>query len=156
LLELLKGQRYKTAIELLDRFHERCGKAIAIVERQADGIATNAEIAEAERDMNDAYFEADDQAPSDRNNWPFICLWVPIAHVLNLLGHLLGYPDSSRPLAAKSVGLAEFLDDNCASEHLEREELCRLMRCLMGNPFRPVVQEPDLHAWNTDTTTNLA
>jgi hypothetical protein len=116
--------------------------AVEVAERAADGKTTTAELAACEersalyRDVDDEVIEPEDQ-PAEY--WCDVAAWKATARrPLLAAGDVC---DATRRVAENRSG--------------EWEEVvqARLLRCVLGNPFRPVALDPE---WRSETVVALA
>jgi hypothetical protein len=120
---------------LADEF-QFCRRAVEVAERFADGLATESE----RHDYYCIVNEEDDEDVVD-------AAYVAACRVIALDGEGL---DGERDFASATAHCAA-----SATPRPERERAaqCRLVRCIFGNPFRPVTLDP---AWRTGNATALA
>lgn len=104
----------------------RSRSAVEVAERYADGQATAADLAAAGAEM---------RVGEIRGHYGPVAAWVVAP---------------SADLAARNVAWNAFCDRNGTGEERHQADL---LRCVAGNPFRPVVFSP---AWRTDTAVSLA
>jgi hypothetical protein len=128
------------------------GGVAEALERQADVPPTAAEhltVVAALREvrlrctevMGGMYWQASIDYPEEPQTDPWRVAW--------------GTADAAIIAAGCQVRVAaSLLDDRPEHEHRAAEEsaVCELVRCVFGNPFRPVTVDP---AWRTSTVTSL-
>jgi hypothetical protein len=108
----------------------RSRRAVEVAERYADGKATRNELAAA-RTAADAAWDSRDGV--NYAAWAATCAADPDAAIWN----------------AVRTASAALMD----TEYTSRSCQANLLRCLFGNPFRPVTLNP---SWQTPTVTSLA
>lgn len=142
-------------------FNDRLAPLLTVAERFADREATLDELERAQRDHDREktrpIYEYD-----ERESW---CEWTEIARdTAEVVGisccfdhSLLGDPHDPNPvLVVSNLARAYALGFRFRYDETIRAELAAhatLLRCLVGNPFRPVTVPPN---WRTSTVVGLA
>src|SRR5262245_35807858 len=112
---------------------ERCQQVVAVAERQAEGVASAAEVQEAQQEAGEAEVLA--WLPGQPAN----AGWAAMAAL-----RCLRSPRRVFLPAAEAAG---------SGQESERLAQCQLLRELFGNPFRPVHFDP---AWRTPLALSMA
>lgn len=126
---------------------ERCRTAIRVAERFADGLSTAGELLEAE----EAMWQADESGELGSEGLGEACACC-----------CFRADDGSYPSGiARNVAnemLVALGDEIRTDEQYETEceVLSNYVRCLFGNPFRPVTLSPGVLAWNDAVVVRLA
>jgi hypothetical protein len=124
-------------------------KAVEVAERYADQEASGDELL-------DAYETAMHTAPHSAPGWPDS---DPDRDETGRLKDASDYPGFQAHQAVLNVSWSNFaytanLAENAGEgRHVERAAQCHLLRCIVGNPFRPVGLAP---SWITSTVVQLA
>jgi hypothetical protein len=121
-------------------------EAVALAEAAAEGRANNAELQRAHEDdalrvFGRGVLTAD--APG------------VLKRTAGAMVHALLHPKASTAafyMTAYSVALPGYRPDGRSGESI----LCDLIRCIFGNPFRPLTLAPALLRWNDGTLRQLA
>jgi hypothetical protein len=147
---------------------KRSRKALATVERFADGLATDRELRAAENAARAAFTKGEaGYIPRTPSTWDQD--YVP-ARTAGYAAWAVGLAASDDPFrllsASIPLGLSFVLIDRVAMARLtgaagsrhgeEYREQADLLRCILGNPFRPVAVAPCCLAWNDGTVPKLA
>jgi len=111
---------------------DRSRAAVSLAERQAEGLAGPADVADAQDEAHAAVLEA----------------WQPVRHPALAAAAMAASYALSRPRRAYVYAVQA-----AGGVPAERLAQCRLLRELFGNPFRPVAVEP---AWRTPAVLAIA
>ena len=129
-------------------FHQ-LEQALAAVERFADGLAGADELASARRDAKDAEY-----VPASVDYGGETELYREVAAVL---GAAADEPDPPGVIAAcghaTDTRPASAIGGEDARRALESRWQATVVRCVVGNPFRPVTADP---RWLSETVVSLA
>jgi hypothetical protein len=129
---------------------ERSRLAVAAAERYADGKATEEELSRAEREADEAHGVARDAGLEG-------ALWAATAVYVTVCGGV-GWDPAGRAAsaAAEAVGAAEATGRRKTARQEEAAAQLAILRCIFGNPFRPVSVDPGWLAWNAGTIPAVA
>jgi hypothetical protein len=149
---------------------ERCRRAFETAERYADGVASEEEWQAAQagvEEIRNAWRVEDKEAERQFTGWEGPVYQAPTAAekateaALGAISFtdngLIDAAGSVADSAAWAVGIdagyeAEFRD----AEYAEHRFQATLLRCIIGNPFRPVVIDPSWLVWNDGTVVKSA
>jgi hypothetical protein len=112
---------------------ECCRQAVEVAERLAEGGVPHEERAVACRTIAGVLVSLPADTP------------VSLRAAYGAAWHVAGAPERSSPVMAATQALA--------AEPEGAEHQAELLRCIFGDPFRPVALEP---AWRTDTALGLS
>lgn len=102
---------------------ERCRTAVEVAQRFADGLASREELKAAHQGAVAVIWEATGQARDSAQ----LAAWVSAAHAWDAA-------DATGRVAARLLAVAA---DDPNLLDMERQEQARLLREIVGNPFRP-------------------
>jgi hypothetical protein len=135
---------------------KRSREAVAVAERFADTLASEEERASARRAALDASNEAR-QAFVDHpdRGWDALCLGELSTDAADYTVYTPGLHKAAE-CARRAVQYAWNLSPTGVEPETEQAAQCHLLRDVFGNPFRPVLPDPDWLCWNNGTVARLA
>jgi hypothetical protein len=130
---------------------EHCKQALEVVERFADDTASSADLRKAQG-MAEEVFEALLSDPSEQR------AHYRQLYAVDAVGIQAddGQPPADWVHGVAACGVHVAAGDGDEAKRLEQTAQASLIRCIVGNPLRPVPIDPALFTWHDGTIRKLA